>query len=118
MWKPKKQPTIDTSVFGAEFMAMKHGMETLQGLRYKLNMMAVPISGMSYIYGANMSIIHNIQHLESSVKKKSNKICYHAIHKSVAMGESRTGHLVTAENPANLATIVEFLRLTTLNSLL
>ena len=29
-WKSKKQPTIETSVFGAT----KHGMETLQGLRY------------------------------------------------------------------------------------
>ena len=24
-WVPKKQPTIETSVFGAEFVAMKHG---------------------------------------------------------------------------------------------
>ena len=104
IWKSKKQPTIETSVFGAEFMAMKHGMETLQGLRYKLQMMGVPISSLSYIYGDNMSVIHNMQCLESTLKKKSNEICYHAIHKSVAMGESRTGHVTTAENPADLAT--------------
>ena len=104
MWKSKKQPTIETSVFGAEFMAMKHGMETLQGLRYKFRMMGVPISGPSYIYGDNISIIHNMECLESTLKKKSNEICYHAIHESVAMGESRTGHVVTAENPADLAT--------------
>ena len=104
MWKSKKQPTIETSVFGAKFVAMKHGMETLKGLRYKLHMMGVPISGPSYIYGDNMSVVHNMQHLESTLKKKSNEICYHAIHKSGAMGESRTGHAVTAENPANLAT--------------
>ena len=29
MWKSKKQPTIETSVSGAKFVAMKHGMETL-----------------------------------------------------------------------------------------
>ena len=67
-------------------------------------MMGVPILGLSYIYGDNMSVIHNMQHLESTLKKKSNEICYHAIRKSVAMGESRTGHVVTAENPADLAT--------------
>ena len=59
MWKSKKQPTIETSVFGAEFVAMKHDMETLRGLRYKLCTMGVPISCPSYIYGDNMSIIHN-----------------------------------------------------------
>ena len=95
MWKSKKQPTIETSVFGTEFVPLKHGMETLQGLRYKLHMMGVPISGLSYIYGDNMTIIHNMQCLESTLKKKSNEICYHAIHESVAMGESRTGNLAT-----------------------
>ena len=74
----KKQPTIETSVFGAEFVAMKHGMETLCGIRYKLHMMGVPISGPSYIYGDNMSVIHNTQRPESVLKKKSNQICYHA----------------------------------------
>ena len=33
MWKSKKQPTIGTSAFGAEFVAMMHGMETLRCLR-------------------------------------------------------------------------------------
>eukprot|EP00804_Cyclotella_cryptica_P003089 CCRYP_006074-RA/>CCRYP_006074-RA protein AED:0.29 eAED:0.04 QI:0/0/0/0.75/0.33/0.5/4/0/1079 len=49
----KKQATIETSVFGAEFVALKHGMERLRGLRYKLRMMGVSISGPSYIYGDN-----------------------------------------------------------------
>jgi hypothetical protein len=29
MWHSKKQATIETSVFGAEFVAMKQGMEAL-----------------------------------------------------------------------------------------
>ena len=33
MWKSKKQPTIETSVFGAKFVAIKYGMETLRVLR-------------------------------------------------------------------------------------
>ena len=36
VWYSKKQSTIETSVFGAEFVAMKSGMEVLRGLRYKL----------------------------------------------------------------------------------
>lgn len=105
-WFSKKQGTIETSVFGAEFVAMKVGMEALRGLRYKLRMMGVPLSGPSYIYGDNMSVIHNTQRPESTLKKKSNSICYHAIRESVAMGESLTGHIPTAENPADLCTKV------------
>ena len=55
----KKQSTVETSVFGAEFVAMKQGINALQGLRYKLRMMGIPISGPSYIYGDNMPVIHN-----------------------------------------------------------
>ena len=46
-WMSKKQPKIETSFFGAEFVAMKHGMETPHGLRYKLRMMGIPIKGPS-----------------------------------------------------------------------
>jgi hypothetical protein len=65
VWYLKRQATIETSVFGAEFVAMKQGMEALQGLRYKLQMMGVAISGPSYIYCDNMLVIHNTQHSTS-----------------------------------------------------
>ena len=78
-WMSKKQSTIETSVFGAEFVAMKIGMEKVRGLRYKLRMMGVPIDGPAFVYGDNMSVIHNTQKPESTLKKKSNQICYHAV---------------------------------------
>jgi hypothetical protein len=104
LWLSRKQATIETSVFGAEFVAMKQGMETMRGLRYKLRMMGVPLSGPSYLYGDNMSVIHNTQRPESTLKKKSNSICYHAVQESVAMGESLTGHVSTHDNPADITT--------------
>ena len=73
-WFSKKQPTIDTSMFGAEFVAMKIFMETLWGIRYNLRITGLPISGPSYIYGDNMSVIYNTQNPESTLKKKSNSI--------------------------------------------
>jgi len=105
-WYSKKQATIETSVFGAEFVAMKIGIETVRGIRYKLRMMGVRLSGPTYVYGDNMSVIHNTQKPESTLKKKSNSICYHAIRESVAMGESLTTHVASKENPSDLATKV------------
>ena len=60
-WLYKKQLTIETSVFGAESMAIRHRMKTLQRLRYKLSMVGVLISGPSYINREKMSVIHNTQ---------------------------------------------------------
>ena len=50
----KKQFTVEGSVFGAEFVVMKHGFEELCALRYKLTTIGVPITGPSYEYGDNM----------------------------------------------------------------
>ena len=50
VWSSKRQPTVETSVFGDIFVAMKNGMEDLQGLRYKLRMMGFPLSGPSFAY--------------------------------------------------------------------
>ena len=36
-------------------------LETLLGIKYKLRIMGVPISGPSYIYEDNISVIHNTQ---------------------------------------------------------
>ena len=77
-WMSKKQVTVETSTFGAEFVALKHGIEHVRGLRYKLRMMGVQISGPTDVYGDNMSVIKNTQHPESTLKKKLNSICYHA----------------------------------------
>jgi hypothetical protein len=106
VWFSKRQPTIETSVFGAEFVAMKNGMEAARGLRYKLRMMGVQLSGPTYVYGDNMSVIHNTQRPESCLKKKSNSICYHAMRESVAMNESRTTHIPSEHNPADICTKV------------
>lgn len=105
-WHSKQQPTIESSVFGAEFVALKAGMEALRGLRYKLRMMGVRLSGPSFVYGDNMSVIHNTQNPQSMLKKKSISICYHACREAVAMGEMLTCHIRSENNPADLATKV------------
>jgi hypothetical protein len=61
VWFSKRQPTVESSVFGAKFVTMKNGIETTRGLRYKLRMMGVTIDGPTYVYGHNMSAVHNTQ---------------------------------------------------------
>ena len=73
-WLRKKQATVEESVFGAEFVAMKNGGEALRGIRCKLRMIGVPLTGPTYIYGDNISVIYNISRPESTLKKKSNSI--------------------------------------------
>jgi hypothetical protein len=38
-------------------VALKHGIETVRGLRNKLRMMGVPIERAAFVYGDNLSVI-------------------------------------------------------------
>ena len=87
---------------------MKHSIETLRGLHYKLRVMGVPILVPSFIHGDNMSVIYNVQQPESILKKKYNLIWYHAVRELAAMGESITSHIRTLLNFSDLLTKVTF----------
>ena len=65
-------------------------------------MMGIPLLGASYIYGNNKLAITNSTRPESTLQKKSNSICYHAILELVAMGESLLTHVGNADNLADL----------------
>ena len=66
--------------------------------------MGVPISGPSYIYGNSMSVIHNAQRPESTLKTKSNYIFYHTVCDSVAMLESLSRNVGTNKDCDDLST--------------
>ena len=102
----EKEATVEGIVFGAEFVAMKQGVKELRGIRYKLRLMGVCIDGTTYVYGANMSVIHNISTPELVLKKKSNSICYHFIQKAVTTKACLTTHVQTLVNWADLLTKV------------
>jgi hypothetical protein len=59
VWFSKRQPTVESSVFGAEFVAMNNGIETFVGLRYTLRVMGVNLSGPTFVYGYKMYVVHN-----------------------------------------------------------
>jgi hypothetical protein len=83
---------------------MKHSIETLRGLRYKIRMMGIPLSGPTYVYGDNKSQVTNSSRPELTLKKKCVSICYHAICESVAMGDTLLTHIRTGENLADFLT--------------
>ena len=103
-WLSKKQSSVESSLFGSEFIAMKVCCEYLRGLRYKLRMMGIPIDGCSHIYGDNQSVLSNTSVPESMLKKKSQSIAHHYIQEGVSRDEWRTAYVNTNQNEAELLT--------------
>ena len=103
-WFSKKQTTVETSSFGSEFVAMKNCTEYIRGLRYRLRMMGIQVLGPTYIYGDNQSVLYNTTIPESTLKKKSQSLCYHFVREGVAGNEWRTGYIKSINNPADILT--------------
>ena len=58
-------------------MALKTGIELLEGLIYKLQMMGVPVESYCHTCVDNMSVVNNTSIPVSVLQKKSNSIAYH-----------------------------------------
>eukprot|EP00536_Pseudo-nitzschia_multiseries_P010395 jgi/Psemu1/203174/e_gw1.316.9.1 len=104
IWFSKRQTTVETSTFGSEIIALKIAIELVEGLRYKLRMMGVPIDGSTNVYCDNDSVVTNVTRPESPCKKKHNSIAYHKARESIAAGIIRVAKEPGSTNIADLFT--------------
>ena len=103
-WYSKKQNTVESSTFGAEFCAMRTAVEMIESLRYKLRMLGIPIDGPANVYCDNEAVYKNTSIPESVLKKKHHSISYHRCREAVAAGTMRIAKQGTEKNLADLFT--------------
>jgi hypothetical protein len=53
MWYSKAQATVESSTFGSEFIAKHQVTDMIEGLRYKLRMLGVPLEGSANVLSVN-----------------------------------------------------------------
>ena len=100
----KKQTSVESSSFSAEFIVMKQCCEYLRGLRYKLCMMGIPVEAPIYIYRDNQSVLANMTVPDLALKKKSQSIAYHFAHEGAVRDEWCNAYVNTHDNEADLLT--------------
>ena len=86
LWYSKRQNTVETSTFGSEFCAMKIAIDMIEGVRYKLRMMGIPLNGPTSVFCDNQSVVKNTTAPESALKKRHNAIAYHRAREAQAAG--------------------------------
>ncbi len=103
-WYSKRQHTVETSTFGAEFRAMKTAVELTEALRYKLRMFGVPIDGPTSVFCDNEAVYKNTVLPESTLNKKHHSIAYHRCREAVAAQTIQVAKEGTLNNLADLFT--------------
>jgi hypothetical protein len=104
LWYSKRQNTVESSTFGSEFIAMKTAVEQVEGFRYKLRMMGVPLDGETSVFCDNEAVFKNTTVPESTLKKKHNAIAYHRTREAQAAKTVRIAWENGATNLADLLT--------------
>jgi hypothetical protein len=106
IWYSKKQNTIESSTFGAEFVALRVCTEALIALRYKLCSFGIRIDGPADVYCDNGSVVKSASVVEGRLNKKHLAICYHRVRECCAMGVCRLAHVNGDNNLADIFTKV------------
>lgn len=103
-WISKKQNSVQNSTFGSEFCALKHAVELIEALRYKLRMFGIPVEGPSNVYCDNEAVYKNASTPNSVLNKKHHSIAYHYCRQAVAAGVIRISKEDSKTNLADLFT--------------
>ena len=87
-WHTKRKATVETEIFGSEFIAGRIGTDQIIDLRYTLMYLGVPIrsESYSYMFADNKSVVDSASIPTSTLSKKSTLASYHRVRAAIAAG--------------------------------
>jgi hypothetical protein len=103
-WKSKRQTSVHTSTFGAEFMALKAAVELAITLRYHLRSMGIMVNRPTDIFVDNKSVCINATNPASTLNKKSVALAYHFVRQHQAGKVVSITHIKSEDNYADILT--------------
>jgi hypothetical protein len=103
-WYSKKQATVETATYGAEFVAARIAIDQIVDLRLFLRYMGIPIVGISYLFGDNQSVFLSSTLLQSSLKKRHNALSYHRVREAIAAKIAGMFKIPTDKNYSDVVT--------------
>ena len=81
----RKQPTVETSTYGSEFVAAKLAVQQIINIQLMLRYLGVPVFGKTFLFGDNESVVKNGSIPHSRLKKRHNALSYHFHLRSVLL---------------------------------
>ena len=103
LWFSKRQNTVEASTYGSELLAMRLSIEMIEGLRFKLRMMGVPLTEECAVFCDNSAVVTNSRP-ESTLKKKHAAINFHRVREAIAAGTIKVAKENTQTNLADILT--------------
>ena len=103
-WSSKRQTSVQTSTFGAEFVSLKLAVEHAKMIRYYLRCMGVQVTKTATILCDNKGMVINSMVPQSTMNKKMIALAYHYIQEHQANDVVNICFIPAGENYANTFT--------------
>ena len=101
-WFSKKQETVETATYGAEFIAARTCVDQAIDFRNTLRYMGVPVRERSYMFGDNKSVIDSSSHPHAKLHKRQNVLSFHRVREAIASKFLAIYYLPGELNPADI----------------
>jgi hypothetical protein len=101
-WFSKKQATVETATYGAEFVAARTAMEQIIDLRIELRYLGVTVKGSTMMFGDNESVVNSSSMPHARLHKRHNALLFHKVREGIAAGIAKFHHVRSPDNPADI----------------
>ena len=103
-WYTKRQNTVETATYSAEFVSAKQCVEQIIGMRYEVAMMGIPIDGPTWMFGDNEGVIKSSTHPDATIKRRNIAMAFHYVREAIASKVIYFIHMPGELNPADALT--------------
>ena len=99
----KKQPRVETATYGSEYMAARTATEQIMDLRTALRYLGVNISGPTYMFGDNSTVVNSSSTPKARLHKRHVILSFHRVREAIA---SKILYFIFIPGPDNPADIL------------
>jgi hypothetical protein len=82
-WYSKKQATVETTMYGSEFVAARICVDQIIDLCSTLRYLGVPVREKNYMFGDNKSVVYSSMGLHAKLHKR---LSFHRVREAIASG--------------------------------
>ena len=98
----KKKETVQTAIYGTEFLAARKCLEQVVELRNYLRYLGVPINSISYVIGDNKSMIDSAIFSFLKLHKRHHILSYHYVRSILVAKFVNLSHLSSENNATDI----------------
>ena len=104
VWFAKRQTSIQSSTYGAEFMASQTACEEAISIRYMLCGLGCKLKGCSLLSSDNLGVLQSSSRADYCLKKKQVSLSYHKMGECVSAGIINPCKVDTKSNTSDFLT--------------